>query len=462
MKLIVSFELLFRDICKLAALFCARNGIKFLNALRQREARNPVFDFLHPEHILFEYFQMLVEAYLHIITPSSPLMTDLELLSKDPLHLLHVSLGILQCKSVRVDDEEGDNSNVRIDWNDFEVVKTIEFTREEESLLPTPYKNIDEINRAMNLQNQQAIAALQAKQAPEEVVVDMSEVESDMRLAGIEPEKKEEAPRAGQILKNYDYSNVLAQKQDRVSTIQKCPICFQEFPYADIDEHIRIELLNPKWREQRKLQLQKTSTTNIAESDEITKNLERLAKKRHEDAQNAALSAPSMPDLDIIRSGNAPKPVNVSTVTAAPVMKTQLPVVPPYMPMFQIPIAPVQNVNPQAHAPIASIIPPPIPQYLVPPPVPVPVVNNQPLHREVVDEPASKKPRANMSESEFLQEFKDDMEVFVSVPKDDKYAQYNFFGQTLVVRCNAAQTFQQLKVLLFIFYSFIYRKILHL
>jgi splicing factor 3A subunit 1 len=63
---------------KLTAQFVARNGSKFLNGLRQRESRNPQFDFLQPEHPFFAYFQLLVEAYVHILSPSTALLQDLK------------------------------------------------------------------------------------------------------------------------------------------------------------------------------------------------------------------------------------------------------------------------------------------------------------------------------------------------------------------------------------------------
>ncbi len=37
--------------------------------------------------------------------------------------------------------------------------------------------------------------------------------------------------------------------------LQLCPICGGEFAIADMDEHLRIELLDPKWREQRQAQV---------------------------------------------------------------------------------------------------------------------------------------------------------------------------------------------------------------
>ena len=51
------------DIVKLTAQFVARNGRSFLTQLMQKEAKNYQFDFLRPQHTLFQHFSKLVEQY---------------------------------------------------------------------------------------------------------------------------------------------------------------------------------------------------------------------------------------------------------------------------------------------------------------------------------------------------------------------------------------------------------------
>ncbi|CAG2064894.1 unnamed protein product [Timema podura] len=51
------------DIVKLTAQFVARNGRQFLTNLMNREQRNYQFDFLRPQHSLFQYFTKLLEQY---------------------------------------------------------------------------------------------------------------------------------------------------------------------------------------------------------------------------------------------------------------------------------------------------------------------------------------------------------------------------------------------------------------
>jgi len=55
-----------RDIVKLTAQFVARNGRQFLTNLMNREQRNYQFDFLRPQHSLFQYFTKLLEQYTKV------------------------------------------------------------------------------------------------------------------------------------------------------------------------------------------------------------------------------------------------------------------------------------------------------------------------------------------------------------------------------------------------------------
>lgn len=80
MKLLLKFcdIQFFRDIVKLTAQFVARNGRQFLTNLMNREQRNYQFDFLRPQHSLFQYFTKLLEQYTKILIPPKDLMARLK------------------------------------------------------------------------------------------------------------------------------------------------------------------------------------------------------------------------------------------------------------------------------------------------------------------------------------------------------------------------------------------------
>lgn len=66
------------DIVKLTAQFVARNGRQFLTNLMNREQKNFQFDFLRPQHSLFQYFTKLLEQYTKVLIPPKDLMTRLK------------------------------------------------------------------------------------------------------------------------------------------------------------------------------------------------------------------------------------------------------------------------------------------------------------------------------------------------------------------------------------------------
>jgi len=130
------------DIIKLTAQFVARNGQKFLIGLTQRESRNPQFDFLKPTHALFGYFTSLVDAYTKCLMPNKEEVERLKKFAGLPLDILDKALGRFawdeQEEQQRMGREEEDHVEKemmgQIDWHDFVVVETIEFTKDDESI----------------------------------------------------------------------------------------------------------------------------------------------------------------------------------------------------------------------------------------------------------------------------------------------------------------------------------------
>lgn len=73
-----------------------------------------------------------------------------------------------------------------------------------------------------------------------------------------------------------------------------CPNCHQQIPVAELDQHMRIELLDPRWKEQRAKVESRTATTNLSTAD-VANNLKRLASQRSDVFDS---SLPGTPPLD--------------------------------------------------------------------------------------------------------------------------------------------------------------------
>merc|ERR1712032_1083949 len=130
------------DIIKLTAQFVARNGQKFLIGLTQRESRNPQFDFLKPTHALFGYFTSLVDAYTKCLMPNKDEIERLNKFADSPQDILDKAMSRYawdeqeEEKRVSKEEEEKEEKDqmAQIDWHDFVVVETIEFTAEDNNI----------------------------------------------------------------------------------------------------------------------------------------------------------------------------------------------------------------------------------------------------------------------------------------------------------------------------------------
>jgi splicing factor 3A subunit 1 len=63
---------------------------------------------------------------------------------------------------------------------------------------------------------------------------------------------------------------------------QTCPKCKREIPIKEIDRHIKIELLDPKWREQKEREASKKRPSNLIVENgvNVANNLNKFAEIR--------------------------------------------------------------------------------------------------------------------------------------------------------------------------------------
>jgi len=60
-----------------------------------------------------------------------------------------------------------------------------------------------------------------------------------------------------------------------------CTVCGQQIPVDELDEHRRIELLDPKWKEQRNLlEARKAQASELQRGADVTTSLANLARTR--------------------------------------------------------------------------------------------------------------------------------------------------------------------------------------
>ncbi|PIK60619.1 putative splicing factor 3A subunit 1 [Apostichopus japonicus] len=148
-----TFEL---DIVKLTAQFVARNGRQFLTNLMNKESRNYAFDFLRPQHSMFNYFTKLVEQYTKVLIPPKDLQKKLREGNSMKAVLDEVQYRVewekLQEKKRRKEEEAKERERVayaQIDWHNFVVVETVDYQPNEQGQFPPPLNQEEVGNRVI-------------------------------------------------------------------------------------------------------------------------------------------------------------------------------------------------------------------------------------------------------------------------------------------------------------------------
>lgn len=143
------------DVVRLTALFVAKNGRSFMTTLSQKETRNYQFDFLRPQHSLYQFFSRLVDQYTLLLQSASAdgekakkaRTLDLEHNANDRFNILgrakqRAEWVKFQEEQKQKKEEEAEKEKLeyaQIDWHDFVVVETVLFEdADEQADLPPP------------------------------------------------------------------------------------------------------------------------------------------------------------------------------------------------------------------------------------------------------------------------------------------------------------------------------------
>ncbi|RLN42944.1 uncharacterized protein C2845_PM01G35500 [Panicum miliaceum] len=290
------------DIIKLTAQFVARNGKNFLTSLAQRESTNVQFHFIRPTHSMFPFFTSLTDAYSRVLRPEEgvpALLKELREGSKDLTTVLERCLNRLewdrsqeQARQQAEDEIEQERMQMSmIDWHDFVVVETIEFAEDEYEGLPVP-PTLEELKRRKRMENLGEEEAMEMAEPAKEVEMEMDEeemqlVEEGMRAARLEENEgaaqvkvagDDEAPM--RIVKNYKRPEERIPAERDPTKFVVSPITGELIPISEMEEHMRISLIDPKYKEQKERMLAKIKETTLAPDDEISRNIVGLARTR--------------------------------------------------------------------------------------------------------------------------------------------------------------------------------------
>jgi len=170
---------------------------------------------------------------------------------------------------------------LRINWNDFAVVETIDFTPADKEIeLPRPL-DLNSITSMTLLQRQELWGG--RLHSANRIIDETGADDEEMQIDEPQTKKSSYTSQTGETLNiRYDYKPRAAQQSTSGSSdLVTCSICGQQIPSSQIQEHMRVELLDSKWAEQKKAHLAKHIDTNIVESgNDVSRNLANLSRAR--------------------------------------------------------------------------------------------------------------------------------------------------------------------------------------
>ena len=162
-----------------------------------------------------------------------------------------------------------------IDWSKFTIVETVVFDDDDEftsNAHAVTVSNSDH-NVIENYANNQLIT-----QQKREQIDDESDVDMDM--------DEDEDDSAYKIVDDYT-PKLGTTKISTSQTKMLDPVSGNVVDINSIGEHMRVQLIDPRWRIEQQKSLDKQKETGITQGDAITANLSKFAEKRSDIFNNS-------------------------------------------------------------------------------------------------------------------------------------------------------------------------------
>lgn len=314
------------DILKLTALFTARKGRSFTTSLLAREAKSYQFEFLRPSHSLFAFFNHLVEQYQRVISPSPALLDRVKLGAYGTTDSAVVeqqrvkpSLGagkggarphVLEQIKARAewekytrerrkkqdeDQEKQRQAFNEIDWNDFVVVGTVELTKADQHVDLPPPRSLREMESMTLAQKKMASMIMETQGVGDDEDVEELVMPGQASSSYSTVEEVSRSDGKGgtiKVRKDYVPRGLASRTKPATSSspMTKCPVCGDQVAVDEMAEHVRFELLNPAYREQRQqLEAKKAQQASLQAGADPTYYLKQLASSRAEENEDARI-----------------------------------------------------------------------------------------------------------------------------------------------------------------------------
>lgn len=432
------------EVIKLTAQYTAVNGKDFLSGLASREARNPQFDFLKPTHILFSYFTSMVDAYAKVVAPSSELKERVKHKAKDRVHVLEGAVRRWQFNQAEAEKKReaelvADADRIAfqsIDWQDFVVVETIDFDADE--LLEAEKGNEKDSSGNMPAPSCNSVPPPPPSLTPPPP-----------------PPPAVEAPPPPMEMEEVDDLNVVSNYQPRIqsasaSAVSKQvptmldPVSGRVVPIDQVSEHMRVQLLDSRWKVEQQRFLEKQQESGLAEGASIADSLKNFASRRSD-----IFSSAREKEAQMLKEEEARRKRVVEAANIMQEQRDEEEIAQPSVPQAyqdsegarvmgagNIPVVPLSSIlstpTPNGVVPPMPVPPPaaPAPPSMPPPPPPPPSLPPMPTTAKAVTpveppqppiEPPMKKTKTLQSEADFISQYGTDSPVRVTLvlPRTD-------------------------------------------
>lgn len=472
----------------------------FLSNLTLKEWSNPEFAFLQPRHSHFAYFTALVDGYRSFLPGGEEyeqaqnkvmevrmdakrerlanLIVDdddaVDSKSKDEKSSIKkkkkdVVQSCLETAAYRAEYQrevaerrreeaaegpDGLYGAGAIDWHDFVVVETIGFAE-------------DEVVEALPPPTALRLAALNKEQPvnKEEKVEESSSEESDADMDDASDDDDDDGEKL-KVVTNYQPKVVSTHQITTTSSRTHIidPITGKSIAISDMPEHMRIQLLDPKWAEERKRFLDKQRETNFVAGDDIASNISKFAQargdifgssekdlvegeRRLEEANRLIREQAMMQPGPQLQQMQPRVGAMTGVINTGAMPPPRPPMAPP--PTFVPPPPPPQRMaqpNIQSEEPAAKR--PKLDDSLAPPPPPPPGMPMAPPGAPPPPPTAAATTEGEpLSESDFIATLAtpDDIPICIRIPHDPTNSHWNFNGQTLDITVKATSKIKELK-----------------
>jgi len=281
---------------RLTAQFTAVGGREFLNSLAEREVDNPHYDFLKPTNGMFSYFTTMVEQYNKVLKPPPPVRERVAQVAQSPfsafVRVVHrVEWARAEQEREALEGGVGGGGVAPVDWHDFEVVETIPLEEVGAvSASATAAANYEGLGVSTAGNGDGHASGSDDMEMSDEETEGASAAHTSGASAAAAGGTAGASNAAAAAIHTYDDDDETLNVQANYVPVIPAPGAKlthfvdpqsgQEVPIDSISEHMRIALLDPKWREETARALDKQRKSLFASGEDVNENLRRLAARR--------------------------------------------------------------------------------------------------------------------------------------------------------------------------------------